>query len=294
MLPLLGLIGWWIVGRGLTPLMTLAQTLERRAPTSLEPIELLQTPVEVRPLVNALNDLLARLGAAVDTQRRFAADAAHELRSPLAALTLQVQLAQRAESTEDRAIAFAQLEQGIRRATRLVGQLLTMARLDPEAASTPTADVDLAAIARGVVDERRAQANDAKIALTLETEEARLAGQEDALAILIANLVDNALRHTPAGGSVRVAVRRADSAVSVEVSDTGPGIPGDERSRVFDRFYRGRGAQKGGSGLGLAIVRQVAEMHSGTVELDEAAGGGLVARARFAGTATPQSDLRAA
>jgi two-component system OmpR family sensor kinase len=287
MLPLLGLVGWWIVGRGLAPLLTLAQTLERRAPTSLEPIALGQTPIELRPLVNALNDLLARLGAAFDTQRRFAADAAHELRSPLAALTLQVQLAQRAGSTDERAIALAQLEQGIRRATRLVGQLLTMARLDPEAAATPAADVDLAAIARSVVADRRAHAEDKQIALNFEGDEARLVGQEDALAILIANLIDNALRHTPAGGAVRIGVRQADHTVSLEVSDTGPGIPGDERSRVFDRFYRGRGAPAGGSGLGLAIVRQVADMHGATLELDEAAGGGLVVRACFAAAAAP-------
>ena len=137
-LPLLGVLGWWIVGRGLAPLAALADSLARRAPTSLEPMPVLESPDEVQPLVRSLNDLLARLGDAFDTQRRFAADAAHELRTPLTALTLQIQIARRAESPEERAVALDRLEQGVKRATRLVQQLLTMARLDPDAARPTT------------------------------------------------------------------------------------------------------------------------------------------------------------
>jgi two-component system OmpR family sensor kinase len=280
-LPLLGVLGWWIVGRGLAPLGALATSLARRAPASLEPVPIVQAPVEVQPLVQALNSLLARLGDAFDTQRRFAADAAHELRTPLTALTLQIQLARRAESPEERDLALGRLELGVKRATRLVQQLLTMARLDPDAAEQPFAAVDLSALAVNVIDEKRLLAEQQGIALTLSAEPVTLRGREDALRILLANLVDNALRYTPAGGSVQITVHRDGGSVYLAVADSGPGIPEDERERVFDRFYRGRDAPAGGSGLGLAIVRQVATLHGATVTLSERTGGGLVVSARF-------------
>ena len=279
-LPLLGLLGWWIVGRGLAPLGALADALARRAPATLDPLPVMESPVEVQPLLRSLNDLLARLGDAFDTQRRFAADAAHELRTPLTALTLQIQLARRAESPEERAIALDRLEQGVKRSTRLVQQLLTMARLDPDAAR-PAATVDLAALAAAVVDEKKAFAEQQRIALSLTTRPVTMAGQEDGLRILLTNLVDNALRYTPAGGSVLVRVWPNGDQAWIEVSDTGPGIPEEERERVFDRFYRGRNAPAGGSGLGLAIVRQVATLHAGSIVLDESPSGGLLVSARF-------------
>lgn len=279
-LPLLGLVGWWLVGRGLAPLAELADTLARRAPASLDAVPVRDAPDEVQPLVRSLNDLLARLGDAFDTQRRFAADAAHELRTPLTALTLQIQLARRAESPEERALALDRLEQGVKRATRLVQQLLTMARLDPDAAR-PTSTFDLAAIAAAVVDDRRALAEQQGVALRLAAGPVTIAGQEDALQILLANLVDNALRHTPAGGHVEVSVAHTGDAARIDVADSGPGIPEEERERVFDRFYRGSHAPAGGSGLGLAIVRQVVALHGGTITLDENAGGGLLVSACF-------------
>ena len=165
-LPLLGILGWWIVGRGLAPLAALADSLARRAPTSLDPVPVLESPEEVQPLVRSLNDLLARLGDAFDTQRRFAADAAHELRTPLTALTLQIQIARRAESPEERAVALDRLEQGVKRATRLVQQLLTMARLDPDAAR-PATSFDLASVAASVVEEKKPLAEQQRLALSL-------------------------------------------------------------------------------------------------------------------------------
>ena len=273
-LPLLGVVGWWLVGRGLAPLGGLADTLSRRAPGSLEPVPLMDAPEEVQPLVRSLNDLLDRLGEAFDTQRRFAADAAHELRTPLTALTLQIQLARRAETPEDRALALDRLEQGVKRATRLVQQLLTMARLDPDAAR-PTAIFDLAAIATAVVEEKRGFAAQRSIGLSVKSEPARITGQEDALQILLTNLVDNALRYTPEGGSVEVQVERDGDQARIDVADTGPGIPEEERERVFDRFYRGSNAPAGGSGLGLAIVRQIVGLHAGSIELGESRSGGL-------------------
>jgi two-component system, OmpR family, sensor kinase len=280
-LPFLGLFGWWIVGRGLAPLAAVADTLARRDPTSLDPIAADDLPIEVRPLVDSLNGLLVRLGHAFETQRRFAADAAHELRSPLTALMLQVSLAERAKTPEERATAFARVEQGVQRASRLVRQLLTMARLDPDAAERPSRPVDLSLIAASTVEELRPLADAKAIRLGVDSEPAWLNGQEDALQILVANLVDNAIRHTPQGGRIDIRVSRNGGAV-LSVADTGPGVPPDERARVFDRFYRGRDAPAGGSGLGLAIVQQIAQMHGGSVELGEpGTGGGLLVRARF-------------
>jgi two-component system OmpR family sensor kinase len=279
-LPLLGALGWWIVGRGLAPLAELADSLERRAPTSLEPMPTLEAPEEVQPLVRSLNDLLARLGDAFDTQRRFAADAAHELRTPLTALTLQIQIARRAESPEERAVALDRLEQGVKRATRLVQQLLTMARLDPDAAR-PTTAFDLATLAASVIEEKAPFAEQQRLSLSLAATPVGLCGQEDALRILLANLVDNALRYTPPGGSVEVRVGPEGGRACVEVADSGPGIPEEERERVFDRFYRGRQAPSGGSGLGLAIVRQIVTLHGGSITLGRSPSGGLLVSARF-------------
>jgi two-component system OmpR family sensor kinase len=284
-LPLLGVLGWWIVGRGLAPLAALADSLTRRAPTSLEPMPVLESPDEVQPLVRSLNDLLARLGDAFDTQRRFAADAAHELRTPLTALTLQIQIARRAESPEERAVALDRLEQGVKRATRLVQQLLTMARLDPDAARPATA-FDLATVAASVVEEKAPFAGQQRLSLVLAAAPVQLCGQEDALRILLANLVDNALRYTPPGGSVEMRVGPDGDQALIEVADSGPGIAEEERERVFDRFYRGRQAPGGGSGLGLAIVRQVVTLHGGSITLGKSPSGGLLVSARFPANAS--------
>jgi two-component system OmpR family sensor kinase len=294
-LPFLGLIGWWLVGRGLAPLREVAQSIAQRDPTSLAPVPTSGLPVEIRPLVESLNDLLARLGEAFDIQRRFAADAAHELRSPLTALMLQIGLAERAATPEERAVAFARLQQGVQRATRLVQQLLTMARLDPDAAEQPRRPVDLALVAAATAEELRPLAAGKSVDIEVDAPGAVwVSGQPDALQILVANLIDNAIRHTPEGGRVDVQVS-ANEGAALQVTDTGSGIPAEQRGRVFDRFYRGPDAPAGGSGLGLAIVQQVARMHGGSVELGERDGGpGLRVRARFpsaesAANSTPSS-----
>ncbi len=284
-LPFLGLLGWWIVGRGLAPLTEVAQTLSRRDPTSLQPVTVEQLPIEVRPLVESLNALLQRLDVSFDTQRRFAADAAHELRTPLTALTLQIQLAARAQSDEDRAIALQRMEQGVKRATRLVQQLLTMARLDPEAAQSPAVPTDLALLATAVADELQPLAAQKSIVLEVDAPgPAQVCGQEDVLRILLTNLIDNAIRYTEPGGRVDVNVIPSDASVQLIVQDNGPGIPPDERERVFDRFYRARDAAAGGSGLGLAIVRQIADTHGAPVTLSSGnQAGGLHALVSFPG-----------
>ncbi|MGH6608977.1 MAG: ATP-binding protein [Burkholderiaceae bacterium] len=273
-LPFLGLLGWWIVTRGLSPLTAVAQTLSQRDSTSLQPVATDNLPTEVLPLVQSLNELLQRLDASFDVQRRFAADAAHELRTPLTALTLQTQLAARAQTDEERAVALDRLEQGVKRATRLVHQLLTMARLDPEAARKPAEMIDLAALTSAVVDELQPLAAQKSIALNSDARPgAMIIGQEDALRILLTNLIDNAIRYTADRGRVDVHVQASPANVVLTVHDNGPGIAVDERERVFDRFYRGRDAAPGGSGLGLAIVRQIADMHGASVTIGSNAGG---------------------
>lgn len=268
LLPFLGLLTWWIVGRGLAPLSDIARILSQRDPTSLRPVHMQSLPIEVRPLVDSLNALLQRLDAAFDTQRRFAADAAHELRTPLTALTLQIQLAERAQSEQERAVALERMEQGVKRATRLVQQLLIMARLEPEAAVKDAEPINIAALAIVVANELQPSAAEKSITLEVDAPlPAWILGQEDALRILLRNLIDNAIRYSTPAGRVDVGVRASDTDVELTLQDNGPGIPEDERERVFDRFYRGRNAEVGGSGLGLAIVRQIAQMHGATVTL---------------------------
>ena len=283
-LPFLGIAVWWIVGRGLAPLGRIAGAVKERSPTALTPVSTTDLPDEIRPLADALNDLLARLDQSFSAQRRFAADAAHELRTPLTALNLQLQLAERAASDEDRARAFERLRQGIRRATRLVQQLLTMARLDPDAAAAPPVAVAVSGLVNSVVEDARPLAAERHIDIefTDRSEAATVRGSEDALRILFNNLVDNALRYTPAAGRVSAVVSVDGETVQVLIEDTGRGIADEERERVFDRFYRGPAAEGTGTGLGLAIVSQVAEMHRGEVKLEVGdSGSGLRVRVRL-------------
>jgi two-component system OmpR family sensor kinase len=281
LLPVLGFLVWLAVGRGLRPLAAVTRAVTARSPASLEPLSTGGVPEEILPLVQSLNDLLGRLGHSLETLRAFTADAAHELRTPLAALQLQVQLTERARSDSDRQAALSQLKDGLKRATHVVEQLLTLARQEPGVPDRPFVSVDLVSLAGRVVAEHAALAEAGGIDLGLdETQEGVVApGDPAALAILLANLVNNAIRHTPAGGRVDVAVGNAPDGAWMEVRDTGVGIPPEDRARVFDRFYRREGTASPGSGLGLAIVRQIALRHGAQVSLDDGPGGvGLRAR----------------
>lgn len=281
LLPALAFICWLLVSRGLKPLAQLADSLSSRSPESLDPLPAPNVPDEVAPLVGSLNDLLARLKVARDAQRAFVADAAHELRSPLTALQLQIQLVERAESDVARSQALSDLKNGLQRTTHAVQQMLTLARQEPGAAEYAVVPVSLAALVRTVVieHERLAEAQQLDLGVTDADESAVVQGDADALSILLANLVGNALRYTPAGGSVDVACGQNDDGNFLEVIDTGPGIPDTERDRVFDRFYRRHGevglgsSGKSGSGLGLSIVRTIADRHGATVALSDARSG---------------------
>jgi two-component system OmpR family sensor kinase len=275
LLPLLGVGIWIIVGRALRPLSSISSALRARTPSALEPLPERDLPEELVPLVGSLNDLLQRLNRALETQRQFVADAAHELRSPLTAVQLQLQLVKRSGSGEERAAALERLERGVQRSTRLVQQLLTLARQDPQEPEAGQASVDLDRLAHEVIADFEPMAQHDGLTLTLDSRgPAYVRGDRDGLRVMLGNLVDNAIRYTSRGGVI-VRVQQAGSDVALEVEDTGAGIPIDERARVFDRFYRvpGQETEEEGSGLGLAIVKRVAERHGGHVTLDSGPGG---------------------
>jgi two-component system OmpR family sensor kinase len=283
-LPLLGALIWYTIARGLRPLDRLAAAVRERSPTLLEPLAENTVPREVQPLVGALNGLLGRLGHALDAQRSLIADAAHELRTPLTAVHLQAQLAERARTDSERTAALDDLKGGIDRATRLVEQLLTLAREEPGVADAPHAMVDLAALARKIIADLAPLALAKNIDIGMNTPAATdVRGDASALATLLSNLVDNAVRYTPRYGRIDVAVDRIGGRPTLSVRDSGPGIPREDRERVFDRFYRGASAGgERGSGLGLSIVRRVASSHGADVELGDGLGGaGLGVTVRF-------------
>jgi two-component system OmpR family sensor kinase/two-component system sensor histidine kinase QseC len=280
--PLLAIVIWWLAALTLRPLAQVAQAVAERDHDSLAPLPAAGLPDELAPLVRELNDLLARLGQALDAQRAFVADAAHELRSPLTALKLQLRLLARAGDEAARAEAERALAEGIERAAWLVEQLLALARSEPGAPALPAKPVDLAELARGALAATvpLASARGSELALFADAPVV-VDGDAAALAALLRNLVDNAVRHSPPGTRVEVRVGHVDGRPQVTVDDAGPGIPAEERARVFDRFYRRDPSAADGTGLGLAIVRRVAERHGATVMLDDSPLGGL--RATFRG-----------
>ena len=270
MLVLIALVCQIIIGQGFRALSRTASAIGRRSPSSLTPLSLKGLPAEIEPLVSSLNNLLEQLSDSLKAQKRFASDAAHELRTPLTALTLQIQLAERAKTEEARQKAFGRLKDGIKRATRLVTQLLTMARLDPDNRSQPLLPLDLTALAHSVCDELAPLAAQKNIELKAASDKPAVAiANEDALRLLMNNLCDNAMRYTPADGHIEIRTYIRASKAFIEVCDDGPGVPETERERIFERFYRAEGTKTiPGTGLGLAIVRRVAELHGGTPSLD--------------------------
>ena len=284
LLPVLGFLIWIAVGRALQPLQRLTTLVKARRVDALDPLPNERLPDEVRPLVDALNDLLVRLGVALDRERAFMADAAHELRTPLTALHLQMGTLSRAANEAERNDAMEKLSAGMQRAIRLVEQMLSLARQEPRVQPT-RAPVPLADIARDVVAELVPLADAKQIDLGISNSQpAIVMGDPDALRTLTRNLVDNAVRYTPAGGRVDVSVENgSDSGQTLlKVVDNGPGIPPEERSRVLDRFYRPPGTSPPGSGLGMAIVKAIADTHGATLELEAGPDGtGLAVSVRF-------------
>lgn len=268
--------------RGLGPVLRLRDAVRARRRDQLEPFDETTVQTELRPLVRALNDYMVRVQAQMAAQRRFVANAAHQLRTPLTLLSTQAGFAAREGDPGRRQEALQALIRSTRQATRLAEQLLTLTRAEP-GSRAPRADrIDMADIARQVLEARAEEALRLGIDIGLEADgDAPVIGDGTMLREMVVNLVDNALRYTPAPGTVTVTVRRSGAVVEVLVEDSGPGIPEAERERVFERFYRVIGTQAEGSGLGLAIVREVVEGAGGSVALATSAHGGLAALVRL-------------
>ncbi len=286
MAPILMLVVWWVVSASLAPVARVRQQVAARQADDLSPVCDAGLPDEVRPLVHELNLLFGRVKTAFEAQQHFVADAAHELRSPLAALKLQVLSLERAGTEGTRELAVARLTSGIERATRLVEQLLVLARQEASAGGGGQhAAVDLSELAKRTLADMAGAAQARQVDLGLRhADPASVAGQADALFILLRNLVDNAIKYTPAGGMVDLEIRSTPDTVSLSVADSGPGISPEEHERVFNRFYRLPGSAAGGSGLGLAIIKAIAERHGARLSLGRSERlGGLCVRVDFPG-----------
>ncbi len=284
-LPLFGLLVWFAVGRALRPLGRVSDELARRDPAYLAPLAE-DAPAEIAPLVARLNALLARVQSSLEGERRFTSDAAHELRTPLAGLRAQLQVAQGAKDEASRDHAIAQALAAGERATHLVEQLLTLARLEHNAWREAAKPFDLREVAAATLGERAGAAAAKGIELALEGEaKVPASGHAGLAGIAIGNLLDNAIRYSPARTSVTVVVAREQGVAVARVRDQGPGIPAAERERALQRFTRLEAEGTEGSGLGLSIVRRVAELHGGTLRLGDGPGGtGLEAALALGGS----------
>lgn len=280
-LPLIAGVIWWSASWGLKPLVQLAQSIARREPRNLTPLNL-KAPAEVRPLIERLNSLFARIQTMMDNERRFTADAAHELRTPIAGISAQVQVAKYATQEADRQHALDYALQGCQRATHLIAQLLTLARLE-SSTSTQLQTCSLRRLATEVLVELAPSAHTAGIQLELlEGDDANVLGLPLLLQVLIRNLVDNAIRYTPQGTLVQISVLNSPTPTLI-VSDNGLGLSEEEMAKISQRFYRVLGTNTNGSGLGLSIVERIAEIHNATLTLSKpATGKGLQATLTFA------------
>ncbi|MEW6762087.1 MAG: sensor histidine kinase N-terminal domain-containing protein [Pseudomonadota bacterium] len=273
-LPVILALVWFALSRGLSPLAELQERIRARPQDDLSPIDPRQVPEEISPLVGSFNDMLERLAQTVEMQKRFIADAAHQMKTPLAGMRMQSELALRQVDPGEIHRSLEQLATSSESATRLVNQLLALARAENQPhAGLAFEEIDLAQLARATVQDWVQASFAAQIDLGLELPEdpqdkpLPIAGNALMLRELLSNLIDNALRYTPLGGSVTVRVRRDGEQALLEVEDTGPGIAPAERAHVFERFYRILGTNVQGSGLGLAIVREIAQQHGAEIDI---------------------------
>ncbi|WP_342146895.1 ATP-binding protein [Rickettsiella endosymbiont of Aleochara curtula] len=269
--PLSGMFIWLIIGSGLKSIRFFAKEMAERAADHLDPVDLNEVPVEISPLVDELNKLFLRLQQAFEREQRFAADAAHELHTPLAALKTQAQVALKATDPQECYMHLKQVIASVDRCSHVIQQLLTLCRLSPETIMPEHfTQVNLSRIAAEVIAQLAPQAILKQIEIELIAKEAdyKLLGNTTGLHVLIRNLVDNAIRYTPRGGIIKVLIFNTLDSIILQVVDNGPGIPDKLRARVFERFFRVLGTNAQGSGLGLAIVEQIAKLHKGSIGLD--------------------------
>ncbi|APW45558.1 ATP-binding protein [Rhodoferax antarcticus] len=276
-LPILAVLGWLAVRQSLAPLRTLSEALARRQPQAVVPLVIDDTPTEMVPVVQSLNTLLARIGQMMETERRFTADAAHELRTPIAAVRAQAQVAQGAgDDVDQRDQALRHTLEGCDRASHLVAQLLTLSRLETAGNTTPGVRVDACQIARRVAADLAPGALARSQVLTLDCDAPSLIAADELLTgVLIRNLLDNALRYSPDGAQVTVALTCKGGLVKLQIDDSGPGVPSADLARLGERFYRGLGTAQSGSGLGWSIVRRIADVYRAQVAAGPSSLGGL-------------------
>lgn len=290
-LPALGLLVWLGIHRALRPLGSLSEQLSERAPDNLAPLAGPAIPLEVAPLVANLNRLFERVRASIENERRFTADAAHELRTPLAALRAQAQVARGSADDAQRRHALDQVIAGCDRATHLVAQLLTLARLEPESFQARREPCDLRATAKAAIAELAPRALEKNIDIELKSgSSADVLGDAPLLGTLLRNLIDNAVRYSPEGTLVRVDVRAETGRAVMTVIDQGPGIAPADRADLGRRFHRLAGTEGAGTGLGLSIVERIAQLHGARISFDEPAGGkGLQVTVSFPAVKEPLS-----
>src|SRR5579883_814471 len=267
--PVFGILIWFIISIALRSISRVTTEISNRASTYLEPVQLTEIPNEIKPLVAELNQLFIRLKLAFERNKRFAADAAHELRTPLAALKTHVQVALKADNEADRNKALQKVIESVDRSSHVVAQLLTLSRLGEEDALTDVKPVDLHKLAVEIIAYLAPHALEKEVEIELGPAPAEpiVLGNDTAIGILIRNIVDNAIRYTPPHGEVKVSIVDVGTQIILRVIDTGPGIPTELRERVFERFYRILGTKASGSGLGLAIVSQIAALHHAEIYL---------------------------
>ncbi|HWU76847.1 MAG TPA: ATP-binding protein [Rhodanobacter sp.] len=278
-LPLLWLLVGWAVKRGLHPLESLTDALASRPLGSREVIALADTPQELQPVLDALNGQLQRLADALEREHRFSADVAHELRTPLASIMLNIESATATGDAGESAASLAGAQHNVAVLARRVEQLLALARLESGMASEQRQSVDLVGVAIDVIEELAPVVAEcgAELGFSHDARPVRVHGHEAALAALLRNLIENAMRHVPADGQVQLSITQDAVSTTIDVADDGPGIPPERRAAVFARFHRESGSRGDGYGLGLSIVQRAAELHDATIELlDSPFGHGLL------------------
>ncbi len=283
LVPVLLITLWFAIRQGLQPLQNLTSQIQSRGAEKLDSISQNNAPEEIRTITDALNQLLSKLGHALAREKRVVSDAAHELRTPLAAVKLHAELASKADNAEDRKSSIKHVLEGIERTTHLVKQLLALARLDPESFIDRLQPNNIRQL---VIEEVALQvplANDKGIDLSIsQNDELTVRVDDTSIRLLIRNLLSNAINYTPADGSVSLSLIRENAEAVLSVTDDGPGIPAEDRERVFDRFYRSQNHEQTGCGIGLSIVKQVAELHRATLVMEEPAqGSGLKVTVRL-------------
>lgn len=268
-LPVLALLVWISTGRGLAPLATMSRAIGSRNADNLQPLDLERVPSEAQALVDSLNKLLHRLSESIDRERSFTADAAHELRTPLAAIQIQAEVALAADNENQRRHAIEQVIAGVHRTTHLVQQLLMLARLDHvDESGDQTVDLGQAAVSSAARYADAAERKGIELDVAVE-KDCKLRGDPTAVSVMIDNLLDNAIKYGRAGGHVAVRVGREHAALVLSVKDDGPGVPAEQRARLTDRFFRVTGSGVEGSGLGLSIVARIAKRYRGSVSVED-------------------------